>query len=82
MLMIKYFASLREALGVASERVAFVNGETVEQLLSRLVQQHPQAELQLLDGSVRAAVNQQLVESSHSLHEHDEVAFFPPVTGG
>ena len=82
MLMIKYFASLREALGVASERIAFVNGETVNQLLLRLAEQHPQAKLQLLDGSVRAAVNQQIVEAAHPLSEHDEVAFFPPVTGG
>ena len=82
MLRLKYFASVREAVGVAGEDVSFVENETVEQLIHRLSNKYLEAKAQLLDGALRAAVNQKLVEKNKRLCDGDEVAFFPPVTGG
>lgn len=77
-----YFASLREKLGCDAETVSLVEGETVGQLAIRLAGKHGEAGQVLLERSVRAARNQTLVDSGELLAAGDEVAFFPPVTGG
>lgn len=79
---IRYFAALREALG-PQETVAARDQETLAQLRERLVASSP-AHAQALGGPqpVRMAVNQVLCEPSQPVRAGDEVAFFPPVTGG
>jgi molybdopterin synthase sulfur carrier subunit len=79
---VRYFASLREALG-ASETIELADGATVGTLrdtLQALGGRH--AELLARGRAVRAALNQQMSEESAVLSEGAEVAFFPPVTGG
>ncbi|MGC3963976.1 MAG: molybdopterin converting factor subunit 1 [Rhodocyclaceae bacterium] len=76
-----FFASLREALGVERERIALEAGATVDSLRAQLVARGERWQ-PLSRGSVRAAVNQSLVGGAVSLADGDEVAFFPPVTGG
>ncbi len=83
-LTILYFAWLRERVGV-SEEILFPpeSVETVADLiiwLSALDQRHA---LGFKDPkSVRCAVNQEFAAVSTILRPGDEVAFFPPVTGG
>jgi molybdopterin synthase sulfur carrier subunit len=81
-IQVRYFASLREALG-ASESVEMPPGSTVgdlRQLLLALGGAHAQA---LARGrAVRCAVNQTLCDETELLSDGAEVAFFPPVTGG
>ncbi|MGB5324895.1 MAG: MoaD/ThiS family protein [Pseudomonadales bacterium] len=77
-----YFAALREQLDCAGERIDWQAGESIARLAARLAQVHGEAGTALLDASVRAACNQQLVESDAILEDGDEVAFFPPLTGG
>ncbi|MFA9440169.1 molybdopterin converting factor subunit 1 [Uliginosibacterium sp. sgz301328] len=76
-----FFASLREALGVERERIALEAGATVDSLRALLIARGEQWQ-PLSRGSVRAAVNQSLVTGANMLADGDEVAFFPPVTGG
>jgi len=84
MLTIHYFASIREALGRAEETLALPSGvDDVDGLVSHLSAQRPA--LQALDTSgntLLVAVNQTVVDRSWKLSEDDEVAFFPPMTGG
>ncbi|MFR0479428.1 molybdopterin synthase sulfur carrier subunit, partial [Escherichia coli] len=54
----------------------------VEALRQHLAAQSDRWALALEDGKLLAAVNQTLVSFDHSLTDGDEVAFFPPVTGG
>lgn len=79
---IRYFASIREAVGRSSETVqtqARTVGELRDMLLAR-GEEHWQA---LSRGrAVRTALDQVMVEDSAPLHDGAEVAFFPPVTGG
>ena len=87
MLDILYFASLREQLGCASEQVEYIRGESLPELAARLHRLHEnrlRAGLtsDLLAASTRSAVNQKLAAAGASLEDGDEVAFFPPVTGG
>ena len=81
---LRFFASLREALGVSEESISIpVEVLTVADLRKHLVQRgNPWAEV-LAEGKVlRCALNQQMVDAGTSLKEGAEVAFFPPVPGG
>ncbi len=79
---ILYFASLREALGVEREQLALPAGiASVEALRAWLVARGSQWEA-LAAPRVRAAVNQALAVETVVITDGDEVAFFPPVTGG
>ncbi|VTP65470.1 Sulfur carrier protein moaD [Leclercia adecarboxylata] len=55
---------------------------TVEALRAHLAAQSDRWALALDAGKLLAAVNQTLVEFNHPVTSGDEVAFFPPVTGG
>ncbi len=79
---VRYFASLREALGDA-ETVEAPPGATVSALRDLLMARSPAHAHALSRGrAVRAAVDQVLCEDTALLHEGAELAFFPPVTGG
>ncbi len=78
---VKYFASVREALG-AGELVKTA-APTVGALLSELLERGPSYHAALGQGRpVRAALNQILCDANAALQDGDELAFFPPVTGG
>ena len=81
-IQVRYFASLREALG-ASEAVEMPAGSSVGALrdvLLALGGRH--AELLARGRAVRCALNQALCDELAPLSDGAEVAFFPPVTGG
>lgn len=79
-----YFARLREALGQSSEQIALPGTvRDVEGLRAHLVARGGQWEQELAPRKpVRAAVNQAMAHGDTALNDGDEVAFFPPVTGG
>ena len=81
-LRLHYFARLREAFATAEE-TALAPVRTLSELLAWLRQRgSPWAEELAPGRAYRVAINQQLVEGEASLQENDEVAIFPPVTGG
>jgi molybdopterin synthase sulfur carrier subunit len=79
-----YFAWLRARIGIAEERVEPPAGvSTVADLLAWLRERGPGYAEALKDLSVvRVAVNQEYVAPDHAVRPGDEVALFPPVTGG
>ena len=79
-----YFAALREQLGTAREEIELPSGVgTVAALRSHLRGRGGAWELALADGKlIRMAVNQDMAQPSAAIKAGDEVAFFPPVTGG
>jgi molybdopterin synthase sulfur carrier subunit len=79
---IKYFASIREALGQSSE-TRDTQAKTVAALRDELLALSP-AHAQALsrDKPVRIALDQTLCDESALLQVGCELAFFPPVTGG
>lgn len=79
-LKILYFAGLREAIGSGAENVELPAGvATVGALRAALGQRHAAL---LTTKNLRAAVNQQMAGMEAPVAAGDEVAFFPPVTGG
>jgi molybdopterin synthase sulfur carrier subunit len=79
---VKYFAAIREALGCASEVLDTDEG-TLLDLRNALIARGGVIASALAHGkAVRMAVNQTLSPDATQLKDGDEVAFFPPVTGG
>ncbi len=79
---VRYFASLREALGEV-ESVEVADGANVAALRDALVARGGRrAEVLARERLVRAAKNRVLSGEDSPLAEGDEVGFFPPVTGG
>ena len=79
---IRYFASVREALGQGSEQLdtpAATLGELRDELIAR---GGVWADSLARGRAVRMALNQVMSDESAALPAQAEVAFFPPVTGG
>ena len=79
---VRYFASIREAVGQGSESVdtaAATLGALREELIAR---GGPHATSLARGRAVRMALDQVLSDESATLNDGAEVAFFPPVTGG
>lgn len=84
MIKLLYFAWVREKTRVASEELTLPDGvATVAELVAWQQARGEGFAEAFADGDVvRAAVNQEHVSFDHPLQDGDEVAFFPPVTGG
>ena len=79
---VKYFASIREAIGVANETLD-TEVRNLGSLRDELIAMGgPHAQSLARGRAVRMAVNQVMSDDSVVLLEGAEVAFFPPVTGG
>ncbi len=79
-----YFAKVREVLGIDKEEIN-IGGDvrTVADLIEFLKYRGSQWQVIFgMSSSLRMAVNQELVEVSHMISANDEIAFFPPITGG
>ena len=79
---LRYFASLREALG-SNEALELAAPMTLAELRDLLVARGGKhAEVLARNRAVRCAVNQVMSAETERIPEDAEVAFFPPVTGG
>lgn len=79
---VRYFASIREAIGQGSETVQ-ARGETLAALRDELIARgEPYASALARGKAVRMALDQDMSDEGAALREGCEVAFFPPVTGG
>jgi sulfur-carrier protein len=83
MLNILYFAHLRETLGLEKEVVSLPTARTVDGLIQEL-RARGGVFADALDANKRwrVAVNQDMAKADTPLKSGDEVAIFPPVTGG
>ena len=80
--VVRYFASLREALG-PTESLEVPPGATVGSVRSALIERDAEHAAVLNRGrAVRAALDQVLCDEDASVGEGAEIGFFPPVTGG
>jgi molybdopterin synthase sulfur carrier subunit len=82
MIRVKYFAALREGLGLGEERWEGVAEDVAALRQALCARGEPYASVLASGVVVRCAVNQELCAPSTPLCEGCEVAFFPPVTGG
>lgn len=81
MLDVLFFASVREQLGI--DRLTCAPVRDIDELISILIMSKGTAwESVLRAPNIIVAVNHEVVSLDHALQAGDEVAFFPPVTGG
>jgi molybdopterin synthase sulfur carrier subunit len=81
-MQVRYFASIREALG-AGEVIEIPAGSTVGEVRDRLIASSAAHASALARGkALRCALNQVLCDESAVADDDAELAFFPPVTGG
>ena len=78
-----FFASLRDAVGRESLTLEISGAASVDQFMRHLeTPLSATAYAALSNEAVRIAVNRELVQADVEIHDGDEVAFLPPVTGG
>jgi molybdopterin synthase catalytic subunit len=77
---VKLFATLRQQAGWSEQRISAPTGSTLADLMVLLMEATPG--LKLTGRAVYAAVNQNYAKLDCVLSEGDEVAIFPPVSGG
>jgi len=75
-IVVKYFASISDAVGKTSEKIVLQHEMTVGEVWTDVSKNIKYV------GKVMTAVNHEYVDENHLLRNKDEVAFFPPVTGG
>lgn len=83
MITIRYFASLREAVGCANEQLERPEIPAVATLIAELCDRgEPWVSAFGPQRRVLVAINQEMADLDSPVRSGDEVAFFPPVTGG
>ncbi|AKC32182.1 molybdopterin synthase sulfur carrier subunit [Candidatus Pantoea carbekii] len=81
MIRVLFFSRVRELTGVSILDIALEYNNVIE-LRKALSQKSKNWAIALEASEVLVSVNQTLVPMCHPLQEGDEIAFFPPVTGG
>jgi molybdopterin synthase sulfur carrier subunit len=81
---ILYFARIKEAVNYSTEEITLPNDVSTITALKNYLAQRGETWANLFSGKqvVRAAINHELVPDLAKIQAGDEVAFFPPVTGG
>lgn len=77
---VKLFAMLKEKAGTSELHLELPEASTVADLRAEVARSFP--ELPVSAAAAMVAVNAEYVEESHLLHDGDEVALIPPVSGG
>lgn len=75
-IQIKFFASLRERVGKSEAELEAASDMTTLKVWQATTGKDN------LDSNILIAINMEYVDSQHPVADGDEVAFFPPVTGG
>lgn len=81
MITVKAFAQVREVVGQETWQVAGVHNQSVADVLDNLCELDSRWRA-AMDDELLVAVNHTMRDSSFTVNDGDEVAFFPPVTGG
>ena len=82
MIKVVFFAALREQLSCNELSLSAVNISTIKQLKAALIAEQPSWQAHLENSTLLYAINQEMVNEAFTIKAGDEVAFFPPVTGG
>ena len=82
---ILFFAGIREMFGIREKCIEIKESKTSPEKLLKFLsekEQGPWVELLNSKDSIRVAINQEISNWGDSLKDGDELAFFPPITGG
>lgn len=82
MIKVSFFAALREALNCSEIQLNVTESVSIEQIKALIITLHPHWESNFNNNALLAAINHEMVDDTSMVNINDEIAFFPPVTGG
>mgnify|MGYP001159520412 FL=1 len=77
---VKTFAALRDIIGSANVEIDVSSDATVREVLRAVNELYPK--MDKIASQIMIAVNMEYVDLDHAVHQNDEVALIPPVSGG
>ena len=80
---ILYFASIKQVIGISEENIELKNTCSINELINILKRKDEKYEIAFKDlKNIKCAVNCSYENLNKVVKNNDEIAFFPPVTGG
>ena len=79
-LTVRLFATLKDRVGASATTIDVEEPALVADVLAALTQKYPAIEPSL--GALLVAANQEYAQRTQAVHPGDDIALFPPVSGG
>ena len=79
---IKYFAWIKDITNLEEEEINLNDAKNLDELKTYIIEKYPDLKKHMIKEILRFAINQEYAVNNTNLNEEDEIAIFPPVSGG
>ena len=79
---IKYFAWIKDITNLEEEEINLNEAKNLDELKTYIIKKYPDLKKHMIKEILRFAINQEYTVNNTNLNEEDEIAIFPPVSGG
>jgi len=79
---IKYFAWIKDITNLEEEVINLNQAKNLDELKTYIIKKYPDLKKHMIKEILRFAINQEYAVNNTNLNEEDEIAIFPPVSGG
>ena len=79
---IKYFAWIKDITNLEEEEINLNEAKNLNELKTYIIEKYPDLKKHMIKEVLRFAINQEYAVNNTTLNEEDEIAIFPPVSGG
>lgn len=79
---IKYFAWIKDITNLEEEEINLNEAKNLDELKTYIIEKYPDLKKHMIKEILRFAINQEYAVDNTNLNEEDEIAIFPPVSGG
>ena len=79
---IKYFAWIKDITNLEEEEINLNEAKNLDELKTYIIEKYPDLKKHMIKEILRFAINQEYAVNNINLNEEDEIAIFPPVSGG
>ena len=79
---IKYFAWIKDITNLEEEEINLNEAKNLDELKNYIIEKYPDLKKHMIKEILRFAINQEYAVHNINLNDEDEIAIFPPVSGG